>query len=78
MGAIDDLEVQLMCSNYEDSRLNEPETVKFFMTCNDTSKKNEKFSFGCNYKSLNATSHSWDVISTKEFNVCPLTFVFLP
>lgn len=64
MGAIDDLEVQLMCTGFEGDQRREPETIKFFMSCNDTSKSSARFSFGCNYKSLNTTTRHWDVIST--------------
>jgi hypothetical protein len=78
MVAIDDLEVSLKCSKFDDIKLNDPETVKFFMSCNDTSSKDANFPFGCNYKSLNTTSNAWDVISTKDLRFRCLTCFFLP
>lgn len=64
MGAIDDLEVQLMCAGAEKEDIRrEPETVKFFLSCNDTSNKDARYAFGCNYKSLNTSTRAWDVIS---------------
>lgn len=63
MGAIDDIEIQLMCTGFDTDRRQEPETVKFFLSCNDTSVKDVRFAFGCNYKSLNTSTHAWDVIS---------------
>lgn len=65
MGAITDLEVQLMCVGMEqqDTR-RQPEVVKFSLQCNQTAQGN-KFAFGCNYRSLNSTTHAWDVMSKR-------------
>lgn len=66
MGAISDLEVQLMCTGMEenDSR-KQPEVVKFSLQCNQTTAQGNKFAFGCNYRSLNSTTHAWDVMSKR-------------
>jgi hypothetical protein len=66
MGDIEDIEIQLMCTGLDGDVRKEPEVVKFFMSCNDTSKKDARFSFGCNYKSLNTTTHAWDIISETQ------------
>lgn len=59
MGAFDDLEIQFMCAkNYNDGT-DEPETVKFFLSCNDTSNKDNQFPFGCNYKNIDMIKHAW-------------------
>lgn len=52
-----------MCSELANDMRKEPEIVKFFLSCNATTKEGVKFGAGCNFKSLNTTSHSWDVIS---------------
>lgn len=61
MGAIDDLEIQFMCTGFDNDARKEPEVVKYFLSC-----KSARFSFGCNYKSLNTTTKSWDIISTDQ------------